>query len=210
MSLFITFEGGEGSGKSVQARALYRRLVRLAVPALLTREPGGTGLGERLARDLKYARTLSISPLAELLMFNASRAQLVADVIKPALAGGKVVICDRFADSTIAYQSWGRGLDTKLVKTINDIATAGLTPSLTILLDVPVEEGLDRVKKRGAQKDRFEKEALAFHRRVRQGYLKMASEEPQRWLVIDSRQTKAVVAGIIWERVSRMLSRPVS
>lgn len=201
--MFITFEGGEGSGKSVQSKALYRRLTRRAIPALLTREPGGTRVGERLARDLKWARNFSISPLAELLMFNASRAQLVTEVIKPALLEGKMVICDRFADSTIAYQSWGRELSLKLVKSINDVATGGLTPALTILLDVPIEEGLAR--KSGRTPDRFEREDLAFHRRVREGYLRMASEEPGRWLVIDGCQPKAAVGRLIWERVRELL-----
>lgn len=204
MALFITFEGGEGSGKSVQARALYRRLTRREIPALLIREPGGTPLGDRLARDLKWSRDLNISPLAELLLFNASRAQLVTEVIKPALAKNKIVVCDRFADSTIAYQSWGRGLDLELVKTVNKVATGGLDPDQTILLDVPVEQGLARKRGR-TPPDRFEREDLSFHRRVRSGYLKMASEEPERWLVIDACQPKAKVGKIIWERVQHLL-----
>lgn len=136
MALFITFEGGEGSGKTLQARALYRRLSQLAIPALLTHEPGGTSLGKRLARWLKWTQDTGISPLTELLMFNASRAQLVAEVIQPNLEGGKVVICDRYADSTTAYQSYGRGLNLELVKAINSAATWGLTPNLIVLLDI--------------------------------------------------------------------------
>ena len=128
MALFITFEGGEGSGKTLQARALYRRLSQLAIPVLLTHEPGGTLLGKKLAHWLKWAQDTGISPLTELLMFNASRAQLVAEVIQPNLKDGKVIICDRYADSTIAYQSYGRGLDLKMVKAINNTATEGLTP----------------------------------------------------------------------------------
>ena len=204
MSVFITFEGGEGSGKSIQSRALYRKLMRLAVPALLTHEPGGTALSEKLSRLLKWAQNTGISPLTELLMFNASRAQLVTEVIQPNLKAGKVVICDRFTDSTIAYQSFGRGLDLNLVRTINDVATGGLSPNLTILLDVPVEEGLKRKSQR--KPDRFEKENLAFHRRVRAGYHKLAAAAPERWLVIDSRQPKARVAELIWRRVSQLLS----
>src|SRR3990170_1032319 len=125
MALFITFEGGEGSGKSVQSKALCRRLEKLAVPVLLTHEPGGTVLGQKLARLLKWGQDTGISPLTELLMFNASRTQLVAEVIRPSLQAGKVVICDRYTDSTIAYQHYGRGLDSGLVKTTNEGATGG-------------------------------------------------------------------------------------
>jgi len=204
MALFITFEGGEGSGKSVQARALYRRLIKLAIPVVLTHEPGATLLGKKIARWLKWGQNLNISPLAELMLFNASRAQLVADLIRPSLQSRKVVICDRFADSTTAYQSYGRGLDLAIVKTANHAATQGLTPDLTVLLDLPVEVGLARKKKR--KPDRFEGEELAFHQRVREGYLKLAESEPKRWLVVDARLPKAKIEQIIWERVSQLLS----
>ena len=204
MALFITFEGGEGSGKSVQSKGLYRRLDKLAIPVLLTHEPGGTALGEKLTRLLKWGRDTGISPLTELLMFNASRSQLVAEVIRPNLEAGKVVICDRYTDSTIAYQHYGRGLDLKLVKTINEGATGGLAPSLTILLDVAPEIGLAR--KGNKEPDRFEKESIAFHRRVRAGYLKMAAAEPKLWLVIDACQPREKIAGIIWQRVSQLFS----
>jgi len=204
MSLFITFEGGEGCGKSVQSRALYRRLSQLAIPALLTHEPGGTPFGEKLGRWLKWAQDTDISPLTELLLFNASRAQLVTKVIQPNLENGKIVICDRYADSTTAYQSYGRGLDLEIVKAINNAATQGLNPDLTILLDMPVEEGLAR--KSARKQDRFEQEALAFHQRVREGYLKLAANEPQRWLVIAASQPKEKIAQIIWQRVSQLLS----
>ena len=205
MALFITFEGGEGSGKTVQARTLYRRLGQLAIPALLTHEPGGTPLGQRLARGLKWAHGTGISPLAELLLFNASRAQLIADVIQPALKSGRVVICDRYTDSTIAYQSYGRGLDPGLVRSINNTATRGLIPGLTILLDIPVEEGLAR--KGGKKPDRFEQEDISFHQKVRDGYLKLAAGEPERWLVIDARQPKGKIREIIWQKVSRLLAK---
>ena len=205
MSLFITLEGGEGCGKSVQARALYRRLSKLAIPAVLAHEPGVTSLGEKIARLLKWARDIDISPVAELLLFNASRAQLVAEVIQPNLDSGKVVICDRFADSTAAYQGYGRGLDLQMVKAVNHAGTLGQRPDLTILLDISAEEGLAR--KRGRRQDRFEREEIAFHQRVRGGYLKLATNEPQRWLVVDASQSKAKVEQIIWERVSQLLSR---
>lgn len=203
MSLFITFEGGEGSGKSAQAKELYRRLLKLAVPVLLTHEPGGTPLGNKLARWLKWAQGADISPLVELLLFNASRAQLVSEVIKPDLKSGKIVICDRYADSTTVYQGYGRGLDLEMVRATNNAATQGLKPDLTILLDISAEDGLARKRKR---QDRFEQEELAFHHRVREGYLKLAAAEPQRWLMVDASQPKGQITRIIWQRVSQLLS----
>jgi dTMP kinase len=204
MSLFITFEGGEGGGKSVQAKALYRKLAKMAIPVLLTHEPGGTPFGRRISRWLKWAKDTNISPLTELMLFNASRAQLVNDVIQPALKSGQVVISDRYADSTTVYQGYGRWLDLAMVKSVNKAATQGLTPDLTVLLDAPVEVCFAR--KGTSKRDRFEQEAIAFHRRVREGYLKLASEEPGRWLVIDASQSKAKIADIIWQKVSQLLS----
>ncbi len=205
MSLFITFEGGEGSGKSSQSRALYRRLSQVVVPALLTQEPGGTPPGKKISRWLKWNLEAEISPLTELMLFNASRAQLVTDVIQPALEEGKIVICDRYTDSTTAYQSYGRGLDLAMVLSINKMATHGLEPELTILLDLPVETGLARKSK--LQPDRFERESLAFHQRVRDGYLKMADSNPEQWLVVDATLPRVRVTEIIWQRVKRMLSQ---
>jgi dTMP kinase len=204
MSLFITLEGGEGSGKSFQARALYRRLGKLAIPALLTHEPGVTPLGRKIARLLKWAQDLDISPLAELLLFNTSRAQLVAEVIRPNLENGKVVICDRYADSTTAYQGYGRGLDLLMVAAVNKAGTLGLMPDMTVLLDMPFGEGLARKQ---AKKDRFERERKDFHQRVREGYIKMAAAEPERWLVVDAGKSREKIAEIIWDRVSKLLPR---
>jgi dTMP kinase len=204
MSLFITFEGGEGGGKSVQAKALYRRLSKLGIPVLLTHEPGGTPFGRRIGRWLKWAQNTDISPLTELMLFNASRAQLVAEVIKPALKSGRVVISDRYADSTTVYQGYGRGLDLAVVRAVNKAATEGLMPDLTVLLDAPVEVCFAR--KGECKPDRFEQEAKAFHNKVREGYLKLASEGPKRWLVVDASQSKAKIAEIIWQRVNRLLS----
>ena len=204
MALFITFEGGEGCGKSVQTKALFRRLLQLAIPVLLTHEPGGTPFGKKLGRWLKWTQGTDISPLTELMLFNASRAQLVTEVIQPGLEGGKVVISDRYADSTTAYQGYGRGLDLEMVKATNNAATQGLKPALTILLDISAEEGLARIKVR--EKDRFEREELAFHQRVRDGYLKLAADEPERWLVVDASQSKRKITEIIWQRVSQLLS----
>lgn len=205
MALFITFEGGEGCGKSVQSRALYNRLLKLAIPVLLTHEPGVTPLGKKITRWLKWAGNLDISPVAELLLFNASRAQLVTELIQPGLQSGKIVVCDRYADSTTAYQGYGRQLDLSMVKAVNKTGTLGLIPSLTVLLDIPAEAGLAR--KRGKRRDRFEQEDMAFHQRVRDGYLKLAKAGPERWLVVDATQSKDVVAGIIWQRISQLLSK---
>jgi len=205
MALFITFEGGEGCGKSVQARTLYRRLSKLAIPAILTHEPGSTPFGKKLGHWLKWGHDKDISPLTELLLFNASRVQLVNEVIQPNLEEGEVVICDRYVDSTTAYQSYGRGLDLEMVKVVNNAATQGLKPDLTVLLDIPADEGLARIKAR--RQDRFEQEELAFHQRVREGYLKLAANDPERWLVVDASQSKAKIEQIIWQRVSQLLSR---
>jgi dTMP kinase len=138
------------------------------------------------------------------MLFNASRAQLVAEVIQPSLKRGKVVISDRYADSTTAYQGYGRGLNLEMVKATNKAATQGLTPNLTVLLDILPEVGLAR--KRASSQDRFEQETLAFHQRVREGYLKLARAEPERWLVIDASQSKETIGAIIWQRVSQLLS----
>lgn len=203
MSLFITFEGGEGCGKSTQTRILYRRLNQLAIPVLLTHEPGVTNLGKKITQVLKWSKNIAISPLSELLLFNASRAQLVAEILKPELDKGTVVICDRYTDSTVAYQSYGRGLDLAMVEAINRISTQGLIPDLTILLDMPVEKGLAR--KKDKKPDRFEIEHLDFHRRVRQGYLKLAKAAPERWLIIDGMMDKGAIAAVIWQKVIDLL-----
>ena len=202
MSLFITFEGGEGCGKSTQARALSRKLRRHNIPVVLTHEPGGTVLGNRINRELKRKRDEPISPEAELLLFTASRAQLTAAVIRPALQGGKTVICDRFGDSTLAYQGYGRELGLPTAGMVNNLATQGLKPDLIILLDLPPEQGLARKRN---LKDRFELEDLSFHRRVREGYLKLAAADPDRWLVVDASLPKGKIAEIIWEKVSQLL-----
>jgi dTMP kinase len=207
MSLFITFEGGEGCGKSTQARLLYRRLSKLAIPAVLTCEPGGTPLGKRLGRWLKWGDDKEISPLTELLLFNAARAESVIKIVIPGLKDGKTVISDRYADSTTVYQGYGRGLDLEMVRHVNNVATSSLKPDLTVLLDSPIEAGLAR--KRMGNQDRFEREELSFHQKVRGGYLKLAASEPERWLVVDAAQSKEEIAEIIWHKVSRLLSKGV-
>jgi len=200
---FVTFEGGEGSGKSLQTRTLYHRLEKLLIPAILIHEPGSTSLGEKLSRLLKWGRNNEISPLAELLLFNASRAQLVQEVVRPALSEGKVVICDRFMDSTLAYQGYGRGIDISIINNANRVATGGLLPDISFLLDIPVEEGLERKSTR--ETNRFEQEELAFHQRVRQGYLDLASADLERFVVINARLDKQIIAGIIWQQVTERL-----
>jgi dTMP kinase len=202
LGLFIAFEGGEGCGKSTQSRLLLKKFEQQNIPAVLTHEPGGTVLGDELRKALKRKRGSFISPQAELFLVAASRAQLVAEVIHPALEEGKVVICDRFTYSTLVYQGYGRGLELSFVETVNNIATGNLKPDLTILLDISPDQGLARKR---SLRDRFELEDLSFHRRVREGYLKMVAAESERWLVIDASLPKEKVAGIIWDRVSKLL-----
>ncbi len=205
MALFITFEGGEGCGKSTQARALVQKLTQSSFPAVLVHEPGGTPLGEKVRNILKKSRDISISPLTELLLFNASRSQLVTDVILPALQDGKVVVCDRFVDSTVAYQHYGRGLDLAMVKEINRIASQGLVPNLTFLLDIPPEVGLAR-KNDGAT-DRFMQEDLDFHKRVKQGFIQMACEDHRRWLMLDATSPRKQISDLVWDRVCLRLGK---
>lgn len=205
MSLFITFEGSEGCGKSTQAKVLWQRLLDAGIRAELTREPGGTPLGDKLRQLLKHRIEVRISPLSELLLFIICRAELVDKVILPGLQQGKVIICDRFADSTVAYQGYGRGLDMKMIEYLNQLATKGIKPDLTVLLDLPVAKGLQR--KTRSEFDRFEAEDIAFHSRVRQGYLDLAAKEPKRWLVIDATLPKTKISMIVWERVNTLLSR---
>ena len=205
MALFITFEGGEGSGKTVHTRALYRRLLRNNIPAVLTHEPGGTLLGEKISRWLKWSKEEEkISPMTELLLFNASRVQLINELILPSLKKDLVVICDRYTDSTVTYQSYARGLPQNTVEQVNRTATGGLKPDLTFLLDVPVEVGFTRKSNR--KNDRFEKEDVAFHQKVREGFLALAAKEPRRWVVIDATLPRAEVREIIWKKVNQRLT----
>lgn len=182
--MFITFEGPEGSGKSTQIALLSSYLRQQGFSVLTTREPGGTLIGDR-ARDCVHdvAHTM-MAPTTELLLYSASRAQLVAEVIRPALAAGKVVLCDRFSDSTMAYQGYGRGLDLEDLAYITHFATGGLKPDLTLLLDIDVEKGLARRVRGGGEMNRLDLETIEFHNRVRRGYHKLAAAEPERWVVI--------------------------
>jgi dTMP kinase len=202
LSLFITFEGGEGCGKSTQSRLLLNKLHQQNIAVVLTHEPGGTALGDEVRRVLKRKQGIPISPQAELFLFVASRAQLVAELIRPALKEGKVVICDRFVHSTLVYQGYGRGLDLTILEMVNNMATENLKPDLAILLNISPEQGLTRKR---SLRDRFELEDLSFHRRVREGYLKMAAAEPDRWLVVDASLPKGEIAEVIWDKVSKLL-----
>jgi len=196
--LFITFEGPEGAGKTVQAKRLVDFLRANGTPASLTREPGGTRLGEQV-RSIVLAQAQDdheIDPLADALLFNAARAQLVAEVIKPALAAEEVVVCARFADSTLAYQGYGAGVGLSELRTLAEVATTGLVPDLTILLDVPPAVGLAR--KADDSRNRFEAAFdLEFHERVQAGFVELARAEPGRWRVIDAtRDADAVFADV--------------
>lgn len=233
MALFITFEGGEGSGKDTQANILVERLRKQKKGGVsYAQEPGTTLIGRQVREWLREPqRPLIIipkggtqlplldtvnnhslpaihlhanSPRTELLVFTLARSQLVEEYILPKLRGKSIVVCNRYADSTTAYQGYGRGLDLKLVEMANNIATQGLKPDLTILLDIPPEKGL--IRKFGVDiRDHFESAELDFHRKVREGYLKIASNEPERWLVIDATQPETKISEIIWQRVRQLL-----
>ena len=209
---FLTLEGGEGSGKSTLAAELARRLREEGRRVLLTEEPGGTPLGQQFWRYLREPQSPPLTPLAELLLFEAARAQHVETVVRPALAEGAVVICDRFADSSIAYQGYGRDLGAGLVATLNGIATGGLTPDLTLLLDLPPEAGLRRARSLeegdGATKarDAIGGEADAFHGRVREGFLAIVKREPERVKVLDATRPLPEVIEEAWQLLEAALS----
>jgi len=201
--LFITLEGGEGSGKSSQAQALKALLEARGYAVTATHEPARCPLGQRV-RELLADPSLELDPLGELFLFAAARAQHVAEVIRPALERGEVVICDRFADSTTAYQGYGRGLSLDDVWQVNCIASQGLVPDLTVLLDVPVAVGLARKTGESAP-DRIGQEGAQFHQRVREGYLALAAEEPERFLVVDATLPPEHITERIWRRVELLL-----
>lgn len=205
MGAFVVFEGGDGSGKTTQARLLARGLAREGYDVDHTHEPGGTPFGEASRRWLRSRS--SLSPMAELLLFVAARAQHVEEIIAPALRAQQTVVCDRFTSSTVAYQGYGRGLDQELIGRLNELATIGLRPDLSVLLDMPAEIALARRK--GRRLDTFESETAEFHRRVREGFLALASGEPDRWLVLDGTMPRKVLELRIMDRVRDLLSGTV-
>jgi dTMP kinase len=205
--VFITLEGGEGVGKTTQQALLALQLRQAGYPCLCTREPGGTALGRALREILLHGDPLT--PLAELFLYAADRAEHVQKCILPALAAGQVVVCDRFTDSTLAYQGYGRGLDLQQVRQLNHLATGGLQPHLTLWLDLPPEVGLARKASgplaRTGLADRLEQERLEFHRRVHQGFQTLAAAEPQRIVRIDAEGSPLEVAARIWSVVKPRL-----
>ncbi len=230
MSLFISFEGGEGSGKSTQSEILCDRLAVQGYRVVRVQEPGTTDLGSHLRSYLKSTSS-PLTPEAEVFLFAAARSELVRRIVLPALEQGKVVVADRYADSTTAYQGYGRRVPLRNIRSANDLATAGRWPDITFLLDVPVEIGLNRARvqtslddgrddgqrdrdgsKRAEESDeqRFESAGVAFHKRVRDGYLKLAAREPERWTVLDASMAEDLLAQQVWDRVSRDLEIKVT
>jgi dTMP kinase len=202
--MLITFEGIEGSGKSTQVELLDEYLSSKGYTVVRTREPGGSLFGEAL-RKVLLQRDMSIFPLSELLVFMAMRAQHVEQVILPALQERKIVLCDRFVDATYAYQGYGRNIDLGIIETLNRLVTKGIRPNLTILLDVEVETGLSR-KALDAPMDRFEKEALSFHQKIKDAYVKLSKEDSKRFFVVDGNQETSVIQDIIRRKVEKLVS----
>lgn len=198
----MTLEGGEGAGKSTQLKALSERARALGIEVVTTREPGGTVLGERLREALLSAEDGAVDERAELLVFAASRAQLVAELVRPALERGALVICDRFSDSTVAYQQYGRGLAPEVVSAAIEIATGGLAPDLTLLLDL--EPSVGHARRSGAD-DYLERADGGFHERVRAGFTALAAAEPERWLVLDAAMPPDKVSELAWQRLQTEL-----
>lgn len=202
--MFITFEGPDGSGKTTQIGPLRDYLEDHGYSVLITREPGGTVIGDQVRQVLGDLRNTGMHPRTETLLFQAARAQLVEEVIKPHLQNGYIVLCDRYADSTMAYQGYGHQNDLDQIKTLIHYATGGLKPDLTLLFDMDVEEGLKR-KAQGAEWNRLDAYSLEFHQRVRSGYLRLAAAEPERWVIIEAGQSSEIIQSIIREIVHRHL-----
>lgn len=210
MVRFITFEGGDGTGKSTQLKLLQQYLVDIGRPCLVTREPGGTSLGNLIRQVLLEVRKQPIASPAELFLYLADRAQHIEEVIGPALEQGKIVLCDRHTDSTLAYQGYGRGIDLDLLRRLNDVASRGIKPDLTFLFDCPVQVGLARTAERRSRagrgrsrEDRFERERTEFHERVRQGFLEIARSEPERFYVLPASRS----AQGVFEEIKRIVER---
>jgi dTMP kinase len=205
--VLITFEGVEGSGKSTQAERLAQRLAQLGVPCLVSREPGGTKIGEAIRIILLNPRYKEMQGLTELFLYLASRNQHVREIVIPALEAGKVVILDRFGDSSTAYQGAGRELGEKLVTRLNKLATADIRPNLTVLVDVPVKVG--QVRKASGVLDRVERERVEFHERVRRGYLQVARRAPGRFKIVDGTLPADELGRLVFRHVEELLKRKV-
>jgi dTMP kinase len=203
--MFITFEGPDGSGKTTQITLLRSYLRQHGYEVVATREPGGTAIGDQIRGCLHDVRNTSMTPAAEILLYSASRAQLVQQIIRPALESGAIVICDRYADSTMAYQGYGRGLNLDDLQFITRFATGGLQPDLTFLLDLDVEHGIRRRTDGGDEMNRMDLQDAKFHQRVRKGYLSMVAAQPHRWVVVNAdRDVGDVQAEIRQEIRSRL------
>jgi len=204
--MLITFEGLDFSGKSTQVRLLSERLSLENFNVLVLREPGGTEIGEKIRTILLDKEVSGMTDASELFLFSASRSQLVEEVIKPALEGGMVVLCDRFYDSTTAYQGWGRGLSREAIDVVNSFATSGLTPDVTFFLDLPIDEVEKRMLRAKSGKDRMESNGEGFYEKVREGYLSLAKKE-KRFVVIDAKQSIESIQDAVWQKVEKLVSK---
>lgn len=206
--MFVTLEGPEGSGKSTQITQLAAWLRARGVDVVTTREPGGTPIGDQIRRILHDVANHNLVATTEILLYAASRAQLVAELVQPALALGRVVLCDRYADSTYAYQGYGRGLDLTALRTVTQLATGGLWPDLTFLLDIDVERGLARRYHDGGELNRMDLQAVEFHRRVRAGYHTLVAQAPDRWCIIDADRPRDAVQADLRATLAARLALP--
>ena len=199
----LTLEGGDGVGKSTLQHSINQRITEYGFEVIMCREPGGTALGERLRDALLVSDRNEVDSLAELLVFLSARTQLCTEIIKPALKKGAIVICDRFSDSSIAYQHYGRGIKKSVIEDLNNIVTSGIIPNRTILLDLDPSIG---ARRKGHARDYMEQETMDFHNRVRQGYIASAKESPERWLIVDAIQEESAILDLVWTDLEKRIS----